>query len=248
MARAKHIDHILRKWLYDPTSVSVRVCQGSDGREILQMRVDMGLLQLEVEGRPDGSRPHGFDTYFDYLLGRVMHEGDDFTLSEEQCVEIDREFVQFYHRRVCWLKLQQYREAVEDADHTLSLMDFCLRHAPDETWMMSHEQYRPFVLFHRIQAASLAELGEGGPEAAVQEINRGLDRVRQLFDSHNLEDRFDDDELVKRLVRLRESLREEYSVGRTLQERLADAVASEQYELAARLRDELARRTSMTDE
>ena len=242
MAGRKHIDNILRQWPYDPTSVSARICQGSDGREILQMRVDMGLLQMEVEGRPDGELPHGYDTYFDYLLSRVMHEGDDFMLSEQQCVEVDREFVQFYHRRVCWLKLQHYRAAVDDADHTLSLMDFCLRHAPDENWMMSHEQYRPFVLFHRYQAAALAELDEGGAEAAVQEINRGLEKLRDLFENHDLDDQFEDDELVQRLVRMRESLREEYSVGRTLQEQLADAVASEQYELAAELRDQLERR------
>jgi hypothetical protein len=242
MARGKHIDHVLRSWAYDPHEVSARICRGSDGRDVLQMRVDMGILQLEVDGRPDGSRPHGFDTYFDYLLSRVLHEGDDFELDEEQCVEVDREFVQFYHRRVCWLKLQQYREAASDADHTLSLMDFCKQHATDQTWIMSHEQYRTFVLFHRIQASALAELNERGPEAAVQEINCGLDHVRRLFASHDVEERFESDELVQRLVRLRESLREEYQVGRTLQEQLADAVQSEQYELAARLRDELARR------
>jgi hypothetical protein len=176
------------------------------------------------------------------LIGRAISEGDAFTLDEDLCVEVDREFVQFYHRRICWLKLQRYREAVADADHTLSLMDFCLRHSTDETWTMSHEQYRPFVLFHRIQASALAELDDGGPETAVQEINRGLERVEQLFRSHNLDDQFEEDELVKRLIRLRESLRQEYRVGRTLQEQLADAVAAEQYELAARLRDELARR------
>ncbi len=244
MARGKHIDHLLQNWPYDPSSVSVRVCDGSDGRDVLQMRVDMGLLQLEVEGRPDGSRPYGFDTYLDYLLSRVLHEGDDFELDDEQYVEVDREFVQFYHRRICWLKLQHYQEAVRDADHTLSLMDFCGKHATDESWVVSHEQYRPFVLFHRIQAAALAELGESGPEVAVQEINQGLERIRRLFESHQLDERFENDELVQRLVKLRESLREEYRVGRTLQERLADAVESEQYELAAQLRDELARRGS----
>ena len=107
---------------------------------------------------------------------------------------------------------------------------------------MSHEQYRPFVLFHRIQAAALAELEESGPEAAVHGINSGLERIEQLFRSHDLEEQFEEDELVKRLVRLRESLRQEYRVGRTLQEQLADAVASEEYELAARIRDELSRR------
>ena len=45
-----------------------------------------------------------------------------------------------------------------------------------------------------------------------------------------------------RLTDLRESLRDEYEVGQTLKERLYAAVEQEQYELAARLRDELSRR------
>ena len=53
---------------------------------------------------------------------------------------------------------------------------------------------------------------------------------------------FDSDELVVRLVELRESLRSEYSVGQTLKEQLAEAVEHEQYERAAQLRDELTRR------
>ena len=242
MARAKNIDDILRHWSYDPNSVSVRMCRGGDGRQVLQMRIDMGLLQLEVQGRPDGTRPNGEESYYDYLVGIVLNEGDDFVLDDEQCAEVDREFVQFYHRRICWLKLQEYRRAVDDADHTLGLMDFCVSHSPDESWTISHEQYRPFVLFHRIQAAALADLEDEGPEAAVHQVNLGLKRIHQLFCSHDAEEQFEEDELVKRLTELRESLRREYSVGRTLHEQLADAVATEQYELAARIRDELARR------
>lgn len=242
MVRSKHIDDILRSWPYDPTSIRARVCRGSDGRDVLQMRVDMGVLQMEVEGRPDGTRPHGHDTYFDYLLTRVLHEGDELVLTDEQCLEVDRELVQFYHRRVCWLRLEQYREVVKDVEHALSLMDFCLRHASNEEWIMAHEQYRPFMMFHQIQAAALAQLEEEGPEVAVQGITQGLQRIHALFESHELDDRFEEDELVQRLIQMRESLREEYSVGRTLNEQLADAVASERYELAARLRDELKRR------
>jgi protein-arginine kinase activator protein McsA len=37
-------------------------------------------------------------------------------------------------------------------------------------------------------------------------------------------------------------MREEYRVGKTLAEQLADAVAAEEYERAARLRDEIAKR------
>ena len=82
----------------------------------------------------------------------------------------------------------------------------------------------------------------GSPGSALQEINRGLDSLRAIFEEYEAEEHFEDDELVSRLTDLRETLRREYQVGRTLQEQLADAVAAEEYELAARLRDELARR------
>jgi len=252
MSIREHIDDHLEDWSFEPQSLSVRMTQGRDGREIIQMRVDMGILQMEIVGRPDGDQPEGFDTYFDYLNDQVLYHGEEFSMSDDQCNEVDREFVQFYHRRICWLKLQEYELAVEDADHTLGLMDFCQRHSPEEQWTVSHEQYRPFVMFHRTQAAALAALerAEGtadeaavvSAESAMHEINQGLERMRSLFEQHDAEDHFDDDELVARLTELRESLREEYKVGRTIHERLADAVASEEYELAAKIRDELSRR------
>jgi hypothetical protein len=242
MSEPEHIDLILRTWAYEPETLSVRIVQGSDGRDVLQMRIDMGVLQLEMEGRPDGARPGGCDTYYDNLLQLSLPEGDKFVMSESQCDDVDREFVQFYHRRICWLRLQNYERAVRDADHTLALMDFCQKHSADEQWTLSHEQYRPFVIFHRTQASALALLESENAEAAVHEINRGLDLLKRVFEQFDVEEQYRDDELVTRLTELRETLRQEYGVGKTLHERLAEAVASEQYELAARLRDELARR------
>ena len=58
-------------------------------------------------------------------------------------------------------------------------------------------------------------------------------------------ERFDDEELVQQLSDLREELRKKYRVGMTLSEKLADAVAREQYELAAKLRDELDRKQNL---
>ena len=68
--------------------------------------------------------------------------------------------------------------------------------------------------------------------------------MRQVFVEYEAEEEFDEDELVQRLIELRESLRQHFRVGRTLQEQLADAVAAEKYELAAEIRDELNRRDS----
>lgn len=208
---------------------------------MIQMRVDMGVLQLETTGRPDGENVEECDTYLEYLQQQQIADAD-FQLTEQQCMEVDREFMQFYHRRICWLRLQYYHRAVMDADHTIALMDLCDELSPDEEWTGAHEQYRPFVLFHRTQAAALGALDESSAEDAVQEINAGLETIRSFFEKHDAEEHFEEDELVVRLVELRETLRSEYSVGQTLKEQLSEAVEQEQYERAAQLRDELIRR------
>lgn len=241
MASPKDIDHLLEDWPYEPGEISVRLICASGGRDVLQMRVEMGILQLEVEHRPDGQRPGGADTYFDYLVGMSTNEGDSLVLSEEQCNGADEEFMQFYQRRLCWLALKEYLHAVRDADHNLAFMDFVRKHSPSDQWTWSHEQYRPFILFHRTQAAALAALDESGPQAAIEQFNQGLTQIESFFEEHGIEEQYKDDEMAGRLIEMRESLRDHYSVGRTLGEQLAAAVAKEQYELAAKLRDKITR-------
>ena len=88
----------------------------------------------------------------------------------------------------------------------------------------------------------LAVLEKSGPETAIEEINNGLEEMRKIFVAAEAEEQFEADELVVQLRELKESLRTEYKVGPTLAEQLAEAVAAEEYERAARLRDEIARR------
>jgi hypothetical protein len=245
MSKSQHIDHILKSWPYEPNGLGVRIVDAK-GREVIQMRLDMGLLQMECEGRPDGARPHGFPTYFEYLRNLVKGERQGFQLDESQCLQVDREFVQYYHRRICWLQLGNFERAVHDADHTLRLMDLCLAHSPSDAWTASHEQYRPFVMYHRTQAAALDHLQrDGQAELAIEEINRGLEGLKGVFAKHELDEQFDDDELVRRLVEFQETLRTRYDIKRTLHEQLYDAIASEQYELAAQIRDRIANRKTL---
>lgn len=239
MPSPRDIDTLLKSWAFRPGEVTARLIKARSGREVLQMRIDMGVVQMETNLRPDGLKPGGAETYYDYLVGEAVRIGDAFRLTQEQCAESDREFVQYYQRRLCWLALREYRRATQDADHSLAFMDFVHRHSPDEEWTLSHEQYRPFVLFHRVQASALAALEETGAENAISEINDGLARFRDLFARYDAADQYADDELVRRLEQMRESVRDRYEVGRTLDEQLAEAVRAEDYELAARIRDQI---------
>jgi hypothetical protein len=244
MARNRNIDGLLRDWPYKPNRVAARLVKSRGGREVIQLRIELGLLQMETTGRPDGERPKGLATYYDYLVERALVDGKDFRLSARQRAEVDREFAQYYHRRICWMALGRFAKAVADAEHTLKLMDLIRDYSSDEEWLLTHEQYRPFVLFHRTQAAALARLEIDddelkGAEAAIEEINRGLARIRDVFEEVGGEEQYADDEMVRQLTQLQGWLRERYDVERTLAEQLADAVATEQYELAARLRDKM---------
>jgi hypothetical protein len=241
MGSSKGLDDVLGNWEFDPNSLSVRLVKESDGRDVIQMRIDLGVLQMETQGRPDGETFEGYPSFLDRMLA-MEEKSTDFSMDEDQCYEADREFLQFYHRRICWLRLQHYHRAVEDADHTLALMDVCRDHSPDEEWTMSHEQYRPFVMFHRTQAAAMAALDEVDAEKAILALEDGLEQIRDVFIEHEAEEEFETDEMIVQLTKLRDSLCQEYGIGPSLQQQLDQAVKSEQFELAAQLRDELARR------
>lgn len=238
------IDYILEGWEFKPGMVQARLVQAR-GRQVIQMRVDLGVLQLEPEGRPDGAQPHGHDTYFDYLREQARMSArskHSFVLSEEQCQEADREFVQYYHRRICWLALRNYSRAVQDADHTLAFMDFVKGHSPSDDYTQAHEQYRGFVLFQRTQAAAAVQVEQSKPDRAVDEIRQGLEQLRQFFASYEMEEQLDEDGMVQHLRGIEKSLREQYDIGETLLEQLDRAIAEEDYERAAELRDQLKRR------
>jgi hypothetical protein len=240
------IDFILANWGFKPGVAQARLIQAADGRQVIQLRIDLGVLQLESAGRPDGSQPHGHATYFEYLQdqARLARKSKrKFALSDEQCQEADREFLQFYHRRMCWLALRQYDRAIHDADHTLGFMDFVKTHAPNEEYLHAHEQYRGFVLFQRTQAAAAFQVEKNDPEQAIDEIRLGLERIREFFAEYEREDEMEQDGMVQHLRHIEKTLREQYHVKATLEEQLQQAIAEEDYERAARLRDALKKRS-----
>ncbi len=242
---------ILDSWRLEPAAVTARYITGVDGARQIQLRIPMGVLQLDPDGRPDGQRYQGFDTTLDAM--RDLVEGQHQELSAEQWYEIDREIMQYYHRRVALLALaeaerreqamdqaaQDYTRAVRDADHNLRIMDFIRRHHPEPEFVDGHEQYRAFVMGHRILAATQYWICRDQPEEALSAIQAGLDRLKQVYDDHGDSDAMRRDPTAGRLVRLAEQIRKEFSIAKTLGEQLSEAIEAEQFEKAAELRDRI---------
>jgi len=251
----RDMDDTLQGWPYEPEpgEVIAREVRARDGRMVVQVRIELGVLQLEVNGRPDGNRPHGFPSYLDYLRyragGRTQSEAgksSSWSMSPDHCAEADREFVQYYHRRVAWLSLQRYDKALLDADHTLALMDFVVKHGIDEDYIASHERFRGLVLFHRTQAAAALALERRKPDEAIDVVREGTERlhVHHLKWSEEQNDSETPNQpLIEQLRVLEQEIRKNFAVEKTLREQLDEAVAEEDYELAARLRDQIRART-----
>lgn len=247
----RDMDDTMSGWPYEPEpgEVIAREVRARDGRIVVQVRVELGLLQMEVGGRPDGTRPHGFATYLDYLRHRAAGRAEDpkgkapsLVMSREQCLGADREFVQFYHRREAWLALQRYDRALRDADHTLALMDFVSRHGSNEDYIDSHERFRGLVLFHRTRAAAALALERRKPDEAIDVVREGAERIaghlRRWSQGHDEGDA-PNASLIEQLHILENDVRKNFGVEKTLREQLDEAVAEEDYERAALLRDRL---------
>ena len=60
------LNDLLEGWPHEPGQVKARKIVGRDGCEKIQLRIDLGLIQMELHGRPDGHRPHGFESLLHY--------------------------------------------------------------------------------------------------------------------------------------------------------------------------------------
>ena len=91
------ISNLLENWDYQPGQIIVRKFTGRDGQPKIQLRVDLGLLQMNVHGRPDGKKPMGHTSLFEYHETRLKkymeeHGSDDhFVLKAEDCAKLQLE-------------------------------------------------------------------------------------------------------------------------------------------------------------
>ena len=241
------IDDVLSDWAYSPSDLMTRLVRASDGRYVLQMRIDMGLMQMEVKYRPDGTTPFGFKTYLAYLKHLAAKMKGCFVLESEYIDEAIRELKQFNNRRICWLRLQRYSAVIRDADHCISLMNFIQHRLDSQSPVVFTEMDRILVLLHRTQAATMVVLREHGPLQAIEEVASGIRRMMELsvVSSENTVITEEVNEQIEpilgELLNLKQWIQDHYGLAPSLDERLQNAVIDEKYELAAELRDLIGR-------
>lgn len=241
------IASILRSWPPEPGKINARVIAGEDGRQKLQVRIDLGILQMEMEGRPDGERPQGFPSLLEYQrdrLQRYQQTGgavEAFVLSPDECRALREEAVQFYHRYVGLFALGEYAGVARDTGHNIGILDLCRDYAANDSDRGMLEQFRGPVIMMRARSEAELAIKAGQPKQALAALDRGLNDLRGAFDDAGRLEDFDRANETQLLRGMRDALVPKLPTSQRveLQERLRAAIDAENYELAAILRDEL---------
>lgn len=234
---------LLKAWPYRPER-SLRVMHLRDGREILQVRIPLGVEQIELDGRPDGRRPHGVESYLAYYLrrkARCPRLGTEFRLDPKACRHLFEEVGLYFHRYSYLFQLRDWDRTLRDIAHNLSVLDLVRKHAEDKEDQMRLEPWRPFLI--RIQAIACAfrEVGRKCPAEALRTVHDAVETIRRLSPSDPAT--FEDERRhsLELLTSLASELRRMLPVSEEerLERALQAAIAEERFEDAALLRDRI---------
>ena len=236
------ITGILRNWDYDPANVRARWIKGRDGTMKVQLRLDLGLFQMELDGRPDGVRPHGYDSLLDYYRALSQLSPDNkkaFNLNRESCAELQQEAVQYYYRYLSFHALRYFEGVIRDTDHNLGLFELVSRHAENDELSWQFLQFYPYVRMMNARAKAEKAMADKKHEEAAGLLQRALDDIQAFLSEYGEveKDRPEVDLLNDMMSQLKGQ--RPVSSADKLREQMDQAIATENYEKAAILRDKL---------
>jgi UvrB/uvrC motif len=274
----RDLTELLEEWPFETGQITVRVIEGKDGNPRIQVRLDLGLLQMSTEGRPDGTRPHGFDSLLDYYESKIDQdaiepetdpettvsgeEGEDDEqflektqfdklddteqtqsrfLTADDCRALREEAQQYYHRYIAMLVLEDYEAVVRDTSRNTRVLNLFREYAINQEDQQAMESHRPYIMMMRARSLASQALKAEENKAAILAIDEGLEALKQYYESIDQADLFEDSGEVSMLRDMRDALIPKLPVSQKaeLRQRLEAAIASENFELAAILRDEI---------
>ena len=239
---------LLDHWDYAPGQIVVRKFKGKDGQEKIQLRVDLGILQMNATGRPDGKRPFGHDSLLEHYTAqlekhRSANGGSDetFDLKAEDCAKLQQESIQYHHRYICLFQLKDYEAVIRDTERNIEVFDLVEQFAADDDLAWSLQQFRPQLLMMKTRAYGSVAVDEGDFPGAIDAIEEGIEELRGFYTEHTRQDLLEHSGEIQSL----ESWLHDIRTKRPMTEReklesaLSEAVQREDYEEAAKVRDAL---------
>ena len=242
------ISSLLDEWEYRPGQIDVRRFVGKDNVERIQLRIDLGLLQMNAEGRPDGKRPFGHRSLLEHHESRLekhkqQNNGvdEEFALDAEDCARVFHESIQYHHRYICLFQLKDFEAVLRDTQRNLDMFDFVHVYAASEELSFSIQQFRPQLLMIQTRARASIALEKSDYVRAIELANEGIEEIREFFREHDRFDLVEQSGEIQSLEQWLDELKAERPLTKkeALEKALRDALQREDYEKAAHVRDTL---------
>lgn len=246
------LDELLGDWNCSRDEVCARLIQGQDREVVVQLRVDLGVLQMFLDGRPDGLRYRGLPTAYDHFRHESQVGGAP---TEEDWQELHRELQQYNYRRLALSSLAEEALREKDFERARSYLNRALRDIerclailgtieenPDQ-WDGPLAILVPTLVFNRARLLTRLRVAEDRYDEAIEELELGIRNLEETLARVGFEqEQREQNPAVAYLCQMGQRLREKHGITLTLRERLDAAIEREDFETAARLRDELRRR------
>ena len=134
------------------------------------------MLQFELKGRPDGVRPHGYESLLErhekHLIAHIDEYGTDadFVLTPEQCRDLRHEAYLYYQRYLSLFVLEEFEVVADDTARNLRAIDFCRRYGASEYDRDVLESQRAYVVMMNTRARATHALENEAYDAALSII------------------------------------------------------------------------------
>jgi hypothetical protein len=244
---SEDITGILKNWKHDSEN-NIRITSGDDGREILQVRLPLGIEQYELTGRPDGKKPFGkltvLEEFSERLKDHIKNHATDkgFHLNHDEILMLQNEAVLYYLRYLLLFQLGEYERTVQDTHHNLQVCELVEKYCNNDEDKKAILQYKPYIL--RMNAISRAMLSNQHDIKimARQILESAIDEIRHMPEIETSAFKY---EKVRSINYLKSAIKqlnendEEPESLKKLQIELNKAVEYEEYESAAELRDKI---------
>jgi hypothetical protein len=236
---------LLNSWPYHAQKTA-RIIKGDDGRDILQVRLPLGLEQYELTGRPDGQKPYGQESIFDFHLARLakvraLGHNARFELNPEMCAELFNEGMIYYHRYLHLFQLKDWGRAARDTARNLRLFDFVRQYAEQESDRLHLEKWRPYILRMNAVATAMIQWEAGLYDQALATVQAAVRRLQLIEECEDETFKFEQERSLIALQELAREIQNSRPVTeiQSLELEMKKAIETQEFERAAELRDRL---------
>lgn len=241
------LTHLLRSWPLEPGQITARKIIGHDDRPKIQVRIELGVIQMELTGRPDGTRPGEYESRLAQQRHRLKQYRAEaasetgFVITPDEARELRDEALQYYHRYVALFALGEYQAVLGDTRHILEIDELCRECCMTEEDRMAMQSFRTSSITMKARAEAELALAGGQSKEAIGALDQGLNELRVYFQEIGRPDAFEQANEVSLLRGMRDVLVPKLPSSQRveLQQRIQAAIEAENFELAAILRDEL---------